>query len=914
MHSGMPALHVDGPHRGASTRNDSENDMVGYPPHSAQSEGDLPTNVRGLQDDPFDRMVGSNSSVELRTPIDGMVMPPNIAVRKSHSAAGSYHLHSRISAQATKDGAFEEVDGASENRRPFTVATSSLTKSHATTKKKKPLAKKGASLAANVNEHRPCSADLNGWGDFDADRLLHEDFSFPNNPVEDAEDFVDVGQAPVPDDPEPERLRPRRIRHSAPGASIHTASEDFPSLLQVTDSAPPKTNKELQRPRTHVLPQRSLAMVVYDSAQPSAGILANASRPNGLKGRAQTPTGGGPPPFPATHQNRLPRLHQQGSGSCPSLSLFGTSLPESAELRATVFERFRDLWTLIPSRPPSACVAASCASPHQSSSSTLAAGAAVPSKSPVECSVALMKLCKSIGISLSANASSSPLTFWNTATERGDVEFESFCELAIRNAIQPALQHFQMDASVDEYVSTVDRIVQNVIATATAAVMPHSGRNLAAAVVDESSRVKELTEIHSLFPQWKLGVASMGKLKPVAQTSGDEASATHHPAATETQQEADPSRLVTPAYSSRREFPFQLSADEAKSTHNENIRRKVQLHKSWQQPSRSVVLNVTSNIATLHAVSECSTTFVRTTAVVQGSMRNTNADCGRPTPNLLIGSQRCDDDAKGNQEHQRSEPAASSKAQESSSGNSDLVPEVRPENEAQSIDEQVLVCAECATGEAVLWCASCFAVFCAPCWQNSHLLSVDTSSVTENQGCSTSMLAPTAKPLRTNGATTKNTNNPPPVAMMYLPTKLLAAGKLAKGACSKWKHQGDGEDGAEDAEVVAGRHATKVRIRDQQQHELLAVTSHPLLPPLQHRSKSPTMDDEDPAASESTRHTVKSLLDVGATLPHSSSSRSSSSSQKATNAAASRKHKDPTKRHKLHPASVSVDPRELLRD
>uniref|UniRef100_K3X0C9 B box-type domain-containing protein n=1 Tax=Globisporangium ultimum (strain ATCC 200006 / CBS 805.95 / DAOM BR144) TaxID=431595 RepID=K3X0C9_GLOUD len=509
-------------------------------------------------------------------------------------------------------------------------------------------------------------------------------------------------------------------------------------------------------------------------------------------------------------------------------------------------------------------------------------------KSPFECSMTLIKICKTVGISLSTNTSSSSLSFWNS--KQRDIDFESFCDFAIRNAIQPALQHFKMDKTVNEYVAMIDCIVENMITPSSS--IPQLERT-ASDTGEGEYRTKELAEIHPLLPHWKIGITFLGKQKPVTRLG---VNATIADPTSESQGE-DTKRVVVAAnLPCHREFAFPMPGNEAKATHDANIQRKVQLHKSWQP--HSALANTSLNIVALQAVSEFPP-FVSTPGVAERPM-HTNSDSGRPIPTVLLGSQRSDAVAK--HENQKCEAVTSDTADNNNHViQNDETFAASQRAETPCADEEVLLCVECSQAEAVLWCASCFAVFCVHCWQTSHLLNVDMSSITEGSDCSTSMLAPMAKPLRANG--TMN-NQHVPVAMHYLATKPQATGKLAKGACSgDWKHRHE-----EPASVL------RLDTLDTQ-HELPAVVSHAILPPLHKTSKPAKKDKHHPEYLESTSNLVKSLMLDATLLSSSSLSSHSSSSSPVPNVAPQGKYKDPLgKRPKLHPAAVFLDPNELFRD
>lgn len=886
-------------------------------------------------------------------------LSPAAVVRKSCSAAGNY-ISKTQSHQATDndDDNLEAVSGADESqyRRPYTAATISPSKPSvviSTKKKRSSVNKKNsAPVESSFSAQRPRSAGLDGWGDFDADRLLDDDFAM-QNPLDEAEEVLNVmpdTPALVADHPEPERVRTRRNRHSAPASTVHNPVEDFPAMpTPATESARQRASKGQPRPVTHAFRQRPLAVVDFDptgsSRSKTLSVAASKqSRLSGLRGRTQPPTGGCPPPSPSPSQqqhNCLPQIGQaplqQQQPPSSTGPLFGTFLPDTHETRTLVFERFRQLWTLMSSRSSSAYTTAST-----SSLSLNAEGETVACKSSLECSMMLMKICKLIGISLGSSTSTSSLSFWSS--KERNVDFNAFCDFVIRNAIHPALQHFLKDevSSVDEYVCTLDRILHNVIAAPTiggSSQQPVMTSWSTSGV--EEHRVKELAEIQPLFPQWKVGITSLGKQKAgtkaatTGPTGGSEAIISHPATPDPHDDNKGSSRLVggpTLLFPSRWELTFQLPAEEAKATHSENIRRKVQLHKSWQPHAAS--LNVSSNnIAALHAVSErCCIASYPPVSYSPMLPTNNNTDvCGVNHRLLGCASSPQRSGTRANQEegHQESATAIASEHcdhEESSVENNedahtslkevDQSPErdyhqivANEEAVQQQVEEQVLVCGECTAGEAVLWCASCFGVFCVSCWQTLHLLSVDTSVISEQNLSSETVLAPTAKPLKPSSIGATGSNNPP-VAMLYLPTKPLAAGKLAKGACSKWRSPHDEIHDEQQQNAVSSCAASM-----ESHTPMLTVSSHAILPPLPKTQSLKTLDRKSSGHHESTSNMVKALM-LGVSTLSSTSGSSSSNSPAATSAAlmAPRKYADPKKRVKLHPAAVLLDPAQLFAD
>lgn len=787
-------------------------------------------------------------------------------MRKSHSAVVN---HRSSPVDGSEDGM--AID-ASESRRPYTTtAASSPTKlraAAASAKKKAPAKRIAAGTSA---DQRPRSAGLNGWGDFDADRLLQgDDFFVVDSLLDETDGALSAAGNPPPPavESEPERARSRRMRHSAPATTIHdNPAEDFPPMPQTTsDSARLKAKREQPRPATHVLRQRPLAVVDFDSARQLTSTTPTlSSRPRGRIHPLPTTEGGPPLTSPTLQPNRLPHLTHMPLSSTESLvstPLFGSSVPDSHETRALVFEQFRTLWRLMASRPSSASAPVS---PPRDPDTAQA-------KSPFECSMMLRKICKSVGLSLGSSASPPTLTFWSSSDH--DVDFQAFCTYAIRHAIQPALHHFNADSSVDEFVASVDRILANLVTTAC---LSPEDRDTGAGGSGEL-RLKDLAEIRSLFPHWKVGMAPLGKLQ--VGTSGSRLE-TPSRTALDSQQEDARGRALP----SRREPSLQLPTHEAKAMHDANIRRKVQLHKSWQ--ARSVLLTTTVvDTAALEVVRDSSVVAGAPSALRHSPLR-TNADRGvlRPTTSHAMAPTASE----------RRDVEASSSIQRSAAGAaSEHEPLLAPVDEPpQAVaHEDVLVCGACATADAALWCASCFSVFCVACWQRLHLLRVDATALHSPSSPLSAPLAPPTKQLKPQPLDDCSGAASPPFAMIYLPTKPLAVGKLARGGASRRPPRE--RDAAQFAAAPAA---------------LPAVSSHALLPPLLPSHPPPLATEASSEAFESTSNLVRALM-LGAAAPLSGSSPSNSSTLAA--AAAPRTYADPKQRARLRPAPVLLDAAQVL--
>ncbi|EEY58672.1 uncharacterized protein PITG_10791 [Phytophthora infestans T30-4] len=346
------------------------------------------------------------------------------------------------------------------------------------------------------------------------------------------------------------------------------------------------------------------------------------------------------PPKPLLSRASMERLMSPHPGPATShvpssTPLFGTEISNTPTNRAAIFCRLTDLWSLISRRADNELEAAN-----------------LQTKSPLECNTVMVKVCKTVGISLTSSVATR-LSFWN-ANEQG-VDFDSFCDLVIQCAIQPALHHFNLDNSIAEYVAALDLITQSLVA------------------MEPARRLKQLNEIQPVFMSWKAGVTP----RYVQAVEGTPP---------QTLLTAEKVRRALEASASQHMLAHQLPSEEARVTHVANIRRKVQLYKSWQST----------------------------------------------------------DEKKA----------------------------IRSEN------EEVLVCGSCSIRRAVLWCSSCFTVNCQMCWQEVHFCTVDMSSVSSETSAREPLLGPSALGIKTRS---ENATLSPPVAMIYLPTRAMKSGTLAKG-------------------------------------------------------------------------------------------------------------------------------------
>ncbi|EGZ29259.1 hypothetical protein PHYSODRAFT_471058 [Phytophthora sojae] len=463
--------------------------------------------------------------------------------------------------------------------------------------------------------------------------------------------------------------------------------------------------------------------------------------------------------------------------------LFGTEILDTPKNRATIFGRLAALWSLIA---------------HRSSTSPgdqrLDSPDTATTRSPFECSMATVKLCKTVGISLTPSAATH-LSFWYTS-EHG-VDFESFCDVVVQGAIQPALHHFNLDNSVDEYVAALDTVIQSLMTTE-----PARRRKKKAAASECPRRLKELNEIQPVFMGWRAGITPR-----LVQQSEDPGPTTP----TRALITAEKVRKALEASASQHMLARQLPSEEARVTHVENIRRKVQLHKSWK-----------------------------------------------------------------------------------------FISDGKTKDATQENDE-VLVCCSCSVRGAVLWCSSCFTVNCQKCWQETHACTVDMSMVSsEPASTKTPLLGPTAlalKKKRCGSATLR-----PPVAMIYLPTKAIVPGTIAKGNSivrhrrKSSPNQVSTSNALKDEvpavianAILPSLHKNRVGGKLQRQHERLQV-----------ESATPTTD--------STADLVKSLM-----LRMSPSTPTTGSHSTTSTESAMRVHKHhASSRPKLPLVPVSLDAELLL--
>ncbi|GMF58499.1 unnamed protein product [Phytophthora fragariaefolia] len=625
-------------------------------------------------------------------------------VRKVHSAAPTFSGFGGNSA-------YEDIP------RPYTAVgadapppTSNRGMRHR--KKHSTVQRKTARRSDDRPEDRPRSADVNEWGDFDTDRLLRDESTFP-------EDRSNQNSLDPLDE---QRSRSRKNRRSTPAKSSPRPSP-WEGYLYLNNE------KESSRPIMQVLRQKPIEILNLDLVPQTSHTTAKANMmPKPLLGRAS---------LERLISTRSRPTTSYASRPTTPAPLFGTEISDTPKNRAAIFGRFAGLWSLILNRPNG--------QPSGAYIDDKILASDVQTRSPFECSITMVKLCKSVGISLTPSAATH-LSFWYT-NEQG-VEFEPFCELVIQGAIQPALHHFNLDNSVDEYVGALDTIIQSLV-TATP-VRRYKSKSMPP---ECPRRLKELDEIQPVFMSWKAGITPR-----LVQPSEDPG-----PPATRALVTAERVRKALEASASQHMLAHQLPSEEARVTHADNIRRKIQLHKSWKFISGGKIVD---------RISTPSDSASRDIASSKQDEWKKFADLSEmlEQAHSVLRANTASDEALIGEEGHHPEVHA----EHSGFGNTE------PEMDAAEKNDEALVCCTCSIRGAVLWCSSCFTVNCQKCWQEAHSCTVDMSIVlAEPTSTKKPLLGPTAlalKKKRCGSASLK-----PPVAMIYLPTKAMVPGALARG-------------------------------------------------------------------------------------------------------------------------------------
>ncbi|KAL3666308.1 hypothetical protein V7S43_008560 [Phytophthora oleae] len=766
----------------------------------------------------------STSETNTESVTQSVSFPP----RKVHSASPA----------SNGFGIDEFLDGIP---RPYTSAgtddfrsSSSLVPRHS--KKKSAAARKNTAKDNKTpREERPRSADVNEWGDFDTDRLLRGDFKDLSN------------QMPL-EPQDGQRTRSRKSRRSTPTTSSPCANP-WEGYITLNNES-----KELSRPHLQVLRQKTIDILTLDLVQSSQPSGKASATPKPLVGRASFQKLMSPSSRPVTSHASRP--------ATPT-PLFGTEVPNTPKNRLTIFARFGNLWSLISRNSGVSPVDQFAIS---EASDTEANPFDADTRSPFECSMTMVKICKTVGISLTPSAATH-LSFWYT-NDQG-VDFTAFCDLVIQGAIQPALHHFNLDNSIDEYVSALDTIVQSLVTT-------ESARRRSDKVVppEYPRRLKELNEIQPVFMSWKAGI-----MPRLVQSDEDPT-----PPPTRALITAEKVRRALEASASQHMLAHQLPIEEARVTHVENIRRKVQLHKSWKFSAEGKLPLERGISSSLGQISRGLTSSrdqrIPTSQTAELAEMLNRARTVFPTS------------AGADKAFPRDRPEFQS---DSAAEATDATPEM--ETEAES--DEVLVCCSCSVRCAELWCSSCFTVSCQKCWQEIHSCTVDMSMVLSSSG--KSLVGPTALAMKQKRSTLG-----PPVAMVYLPTKAIAAGALAKGNCIV-RHK-------------SGKRKSSNQAISRVTDEIPSVVANAILPSLRKSQSTgtvirhherPQLETIASPSTDSTADLVKSLMmRMAPSSTPSTANRTTRSHTSLESAMRMHKHHQPP-RPKLHLAPVSLDA-ELL--
>jgi hypothetical protein len=766
---------------------------------------------------------------------------PNVPIPSPRQSHPARKVHSAAPSSSV-------IDPNEDIPRPYTSAglesppssRSRITRHR--NKKDSTLRKKTAREGKTPREERPRSADLNGWGDFNTDRLLRDDSE------------LRIDRSNQIDALDGQRSRSRKSRRSTP-ATPSPRPNPWEGYLTLDTKEPLRPPMQALRPKSIEILTLDLAQVNQPTGRPSVTpkpLLGRASLERMLPPRSRPTTSS--LPQPATS----PPLLEAAA------NLFGAEIPSTPTNRTTIFERFSTLWSLILHCP------ASPVADHPSESSTVDAApgsADVPTRSPFECSMAMVKVCKAVGISLAPSAATR-LAFWYS-DEQG-VGFETFCDLVVQGAIQPALHHFNLDNSVEEYVAALDTILQSLLTTT-----PVRRRKDTPVTSPPPLRLKELHEIQPVFLSWKAGISPR-----LIQSAEDPP-----PTPTRALVTAEKVRRALEASASQHMLAHQLPSEEARVTHVENIRRKVQLHKSWKFASdpKFAERGITSPMPPVSRGSLSSGASVTSNDDLSEMLKRAHSVL--PTS------------AESEELHRKEKdcPAALE---------DHFIPtdESAPEKDEATESEEVLVCCSCSVRRAVLWCSSCFTVSCQKCWQDVHSCMVDMSMVTSAvPAAKKPLLGPTALAMakkRCGSATLR-----PPVAMIYLPTKAMIPGTLARGN-----------------PVVRHSRKSSNQAKSNAVKDVPAVVSSAMLPSL-HKSRSDgTMarhrervkaEEASTPTTDSTADLVKSLMMRMSPSTPTPGGRSTGSHTSMEMAARMHKHHTPS-RPKLHLAPVSLDAELLL--
>lgn len=595
---------------------------------------------------------------------------------------------------------------------------------------------------------------IEGWGDFDADQLLAEpdDNNRPGGVNNSGTPLHAYLEAMDKARPASQRVKSRKAaRYSAPSSAA-------PSAMSFHHDEELKRSRTAQidmaRPTTEVLRQRKLEVMEFalqldhSSAHVrKRAVLVSGQRRRSQSNQQQQQVDSADSCLPVIAQrSAAPEKHEVEPKPDPQT-------PSDEPTHEAVRDRLLRLWSTM------------------SSSNSTAASSSIErqTKSTFECSMAVLKLCKTVGISL-VSTGPTTMAFWR----RGDrsheqyVEFDEFLEFASRAIIQPALHHFKLDRSVDDYVATVDSIVANLIEEPGDAIAERDGGG------DCAKKVKELAEVHALLPFWKSGISNdeAGNKRRVLDRAArcEDTPATNVSPpneATEQRQwdDEDANGEVQPASAPlsmdqhrvvNRVTPGQL-IDEAKDAHVLSIQRTMQLRSSWKRKpalsnQRAHPVRMTSGTSSTVVENRRAEREDKGASEASAARLAVDADAGVSKAIQLPGHPPgLPPVASGDPVDQRPAPLR---------------------DDEEEPEQRELLCSACSLATALLWCASCFSVLCEPCWQGIHHSKVDMTHLDSLSGAG-APLCPTVLPLRMKSDAVAH-GAPPSVPMVYLPAKAMS--------------------------------------------------------------------------------------------------------------------------------------------
>jgi hypothetical protein len=598
---------------------------------------------------------------------------------------------------------------------------------------------------------------IEGWGDFDADQLLAEPDD--NNS---ASDVNDIGtplnaylEAMDKARPASQRVKSRKsARYSAPPSAAPSTMSSHPDEeSKRSRTAQSHSAVDMTRPTTEVLRQRKLEVMEFDlqldhssaHARKRAVLLSGKHR-RSQSNQQQQQTDSADSCLPLIAQrSAVPENHDVEPKLDPQIS---SDEPTSEVVR----DHLLRLWLAMAS----------------SSSTAPSSPVEQQAKSTFECSMTVLKLCKTVGISLDS-VGPTTMAFWRRGDRSNEqyVEFDEFFEFVSRAIIHPALHHFKLDHSVDDYVATVNSIVANLIEEPGATMAERASRG------DCVKKVKELGEVHALLPFWKLGISNEEASRkrpvpdraarcediPAARSSPDEAIKQRQWDHEEANGEVQPTLIPLSMDQHRvvkRVAPGQLIG-EAKDAHVHNIQRTMQLRSSWKlKPAlsnqRAHPVSVASSVSSTLIEYRRAEREGKGAGEASAAGLAVDADAGVSKPIQLPGRpHELPPVASGDHVGQNPTPL---------------------KEEKEEPEQRELLCSACSLATALLWCSSCFSVLCEPCWQEIHHSKVDMTHLHSLSGAG-APLCPTVLPLRMKSE--NHTHGvPPSVPMVYLPTKAMS--------------------------------------------------------------------------------------------------------------------------------------------